>query len=162
MAAVAVGLSRTRTCREIMQSCKTGAISVDSEHCTVARTAAILRRPIQGVAQRGQSGIRSCSIIVGIRNSRRKVVQVCETCAVDIHGEHGAVVRTAALRRRSIELIFQQNQNALRIRTVAVGVGRITGGVCSKTIQIRKARAIGVDGEERSIGPIAAARCRSV
>src|SRR5260370_23375124 len=52
-----------------MQVRKTRAISVDLEHCAPApeRTAAISRRPIQGVAaaRYSQTGIRISSIAVG-------------------------------------------------------------------------------------------------
>src|SRR6266581_527352 len=65
---------------ETMQGCKTPAMRVHLEHRAIARTAALLRRPIQGVARQNQSGNRKNSIAVGIltgRNmpSRRKTMQ---------------------------------------------------------------------------------------
>ncbi len=45
-----------------MQVRKTRAIGVDGEYRAIARTAALKRRPIQGVARYNQSGLRISSI----------------------------------------------------------------------------------------------------
>src|SRR5437870_2441312 len=56
-----------------MQVGKTRAIEVDLEHRAIKRTAAIMRRPIQGVARYNQSGKRGRSV-----GAASEIMKVCE------------------------------------------------------------------------------------
>src|SRR6266700_4074413 len=56
-----------------MQVRKARAIGLNGEHCAIARTAAISRRAIQGIARQNQSGLRRSSVAAA-----SKIIQVRE------------------------------------------------------------------------------------
>ena len=81
-----------------MQVRKTCAIGVDGEHRAFARTAASIRSPIEGVAREDQSGLRISSVVPA-----SEIIQIRKTRAIGVDSEHGALIRTAASKGRSIQ-----------------------------------------------------------
>ena len=144
-----------------MQVRKARAIGVDGEHCAFAVNAAIKRRPIQSVARYNQAGHRPGSVAVGgapgrpaIRNiGCRENVQDRKTRAIRVEGEDRATAICAAPRCRPIQGVARQNQSGTRKSSVAAA---------SETIQVRKARAVGADGEHRPPAPTASATRRPI
>ena len=51
---------------------------------------------------------------------RRETVQVRETGAIGVDGEHRAVTRTAPKKSRAIEGVARQNQSPIRISSIVV------------------------------------------
>src|SRR6266404_988555 len=70
MCSIAVGRIGLIKCCETMQGSKTGAVAVDLDHRAIARTAAIIRRPIQSLARQKQIAKRMSAVTVGISRSR--------------------------------------------------------------------------------------------
>src|SRR2546427_815082 len=101
MSSVAVGTAerRTRERRTRMQDRKTRAIAVDGVHRATARTAAIERRPIQGVARQNQS------FFLIIRRPPRSTLFTHATLSrsIGVDLERRATARTAATTRRPIQ-----------------------------------------------------------
>src|SRR5437764_1423293 len=92
-----------------------------------------------------------------------KTMQIRETRAVGVEGEHRAVVETAAVVCCPIERVARQNESGKRISSVAVGIAaRTIKGGCRETVQGREARAIVVEGEHRANVRTAAVPCRPV
>ena len=62
-----------------------------------------------------------------------------------VTSQDGATARTASTNRRPIQSVVREKQSGIRQSSVAV----------SETMQVRKARAIGVKGEHRAISQTA-------
>src|SRR5439155_23867669 len=102
---------------ETVQVRKPRAIGIDGEHRARARTAAIIGRPIQGIARYNQSRPRISSVAAS------ETVQDPETRAISIDGEHRAGTPTAAIGRCPIPdvAVVRYRQTGIRIRSVANG-----------------------------------------
>src|SRR5882762_4532527 len=92
-----------------MQGSKTRAIDVEGEHRAISKTAALVRRAIQGVARYNQSGIRNNSVAVRRRKTRgcRKPMPGVKTRAIGVDPEHRAIVPNTATKRRPIQGVAQ-------------------------------------------------------
>lgn len=102
------------------------------------------------------------SVAVGIRSSAvgGERVEVRKARAIGADGEQRAGAKPSSIICRPIQGAAGCNQAAPRIGPIAIGQGR-TGG-CRERVQVRKARAIGVDGEQRARTKLAALRCRAI
>src|SRR5260370_22231413 len=95
--------------------------------------------------------MRTSSVAVVKRISTRdcrETMQGRKTRAIDVDLEHRALSQAAALRGRSIQGVVRQNQTGKRKSSVAVGTHTVRINANRReTMQVRKSRAIGVDGE---------------
>src|SRR5258706_7568883 len=87
-------------------------------------------------------------------------MQVRKTGTIGVDGEDRAITQTAARKRRPIEGVARQKQAGIRSGSVTVGKKRTGPG--RETMQVRKTRAIGVNGEHRAIARTAAIARRSI
>src|SRR6266446_3410341 len=74
--------------------------------------------------------------------------------AIGVDGEDRAMAPSAAMSCCAIQGVARQNQSAIRKSSVAVGcIEPENIGGCRETMQVRKTRAISVDGEHRAPAP---------
>ena len=88
-------------------------------------------------------------------------MQVRKARAIGIDGEHRAVARSAATHCAVPYRVLPDKINP------AIGLAPsllvlVTRSRCRETMQVRKTRAIGVDGEHRAIARTAACICRPI
>src|SRR6266446_2620060 len=133
ISSIAVGIS---TRRKTMQGGKARPIGVDLEHCASARTAALRRSPVQGVARQNQSGFRISAVAVGLRrrtSKSRKTMQGGKNCAICVDLEDRAIAGTAAIIRSPIQGVARYNQTTSGGGSVAVGIRKRSRG-CGEII----------------------------
>src|SRR2546426_7812304 len=98
-----------------------------------------------------------CTVAVGarflipIRGHCGEAVKGRKARAIGIDCEDRAVVPTAAPERCAIQGVVSYNQIEGRISSVAVGIINERARNCRETMQVRKARAISVESEDRAI-----------
>src|SRR5215470_16204110 len=104
-----------------MQNIKSGSVNSKLEHRTLPPVAAVLRRPVEGVAREDQTIIGISAVGVYRRERRgaqRERVKVGVAAAIHIDLENPAV---AALRRGAIKRVARQSQTSKRVFTIPIG-----------------------------------------
>src|ERR1041384_5555429 len=137
-----------------MQIRKTQTTFIDGEDRAVAEKTSGVRRPLKYVALKNQSGLWAASF----GTEPGKAMKIGKACAITIDREHRALAEVPSVFGGPIDNAARFNQSACRVsekRIVAIAI-------VTKTMEIRKTRAIGLDAEHGADRRIATTIRRSI